>query len=148
MQKRLEGELAQVREQRDQEVSAASSMFKAVEHKALQERTHAASLQQALDYSLRLEKDKGALEEQLATLNIQTISHKSRWAFAASRADHLARRVVELEETKASLESQLRGAFDAADRALRAEGRAGGAGGGGGGGGGFTSSETQDPVVG
>ena len=114
----LERELAQVREQRDQEIAAAAAMFKNIEQKALSEKQQATALQQALDYSARLEKEKAALEDRVATLNLQHISQKSRWAFASFRSDHLSRRVVELEGIKASLESQLRGAFDAADRAL------------------------------
>ena len=114
----LERELAQVREQRDQEIAAAAAMFKNIEQKALSEKQQATALQQALDYSARLEKEKAVLEDRVATLNLQHISQKSRWAFASFRSDHLSRRVVELEGIKASLESQLRGAFDAADRAL------------------------------
>ena len=114
----LEKELKQVRAQRDQEVAAAAAMFKNVEQRAVQQRQDHGALQNALDFSARLEKDVAQLQEQLATANIQQISHKSRWAFASFRAEHLARRVTELEGSNKTLASQLRGAQDAADRAL------------------------------
>ena len=134
----LERELVQVRVQRDQEVAAAAAMFKNVEQRAVKGKEDAVAVQNALDYSARLEKTVAHLQEQVATFNIQLISSKSRWAFASFRSEHLARRVTELESGNKALASQLRGALDAADRALLGTGTtaipsAGGHGGGGGG---------------
>jgi hypothetical protein len=134
----LERELVQVRVQRDQEVTAAAAMFKNVEQRAVKGKEDAVAVQNALDYSARLEKTVAQLHEQVAAFNIQLISSKSRWAFASFRSEHLARRVTELESGNKALASQLRGALDAADRALLGSGTttippAGGHGGGGGG---------------
>ena len=60
-------------------------MFKNLENKAVKERADSTALEKALDYSARLEKEKSELQDQIGTLNIQQISHKSRWAFASFR---------------------------------------------------------------
>jgi chromosome segregation ATPase len=113
----LEKEVKTLRHQLDSEIAAAGNMWKKLEDNAIRERDISLKQQSTLDYNFRLENQVKMLKQQIDTLSLQVISHKSSYAFAAFRCEYLANNVTVLTMRAESAESKVAGAMDAAQRA-------------------------------